>query len=212
MRAIERQQLLPRGQQPYRSWWQRAWTDVAERRAAWLFVGPPLLLLIVLVAYPTFHLFRLALSRYDMAFMREPTFIGFNNFVRMLDDAAFLGSIGNTLLLSVGAVLVEFFVGLGLALLLFEPLWGNRLIKPLFIIPMMIPPVVVGLNFRLILDTFGPLNGLLQHFGLPAVDWLGHPTWARIQNLCDAYRRLAVEPIRLYYSPGRLERNSQSTD
>jgi multiple sugar transport system permease protein len=158
----------------------RTWTNLAERHAAWLFVGPPLAFLIVLVLYPTFHLARLALSRYDLAFMTEPQFVAFDNFVRLADDQAFIGAISNTFLLSLGAVLVEFLLGLGLALLLFEPLRGAGLLKPLFIIPLMIPPVVVGLNFRLILDTFGPLNGLLSLVGLPVVDWLGQLTWARI--------------------------------
>ena len=158
---------------------QRAWITIAERHAAWLFVGPSLLILILLVAYPTIYLFRFALSRYDMAFMTEPQFIGLRNFARLVEDTSFINSIGNTLLLSIGAVLLEFLVGLGLALLLFEPLRGTNFAKPLIIIPMMIPPVVVGLNLRLILDTFGPLNGFLNLVGLPSVDWVGHPTWAR---------------------------------
>lgn len=179
MQATERQESLTLNQRsPGR--FARAWTNIAERYAAWLFIGPPILLLIILIVYPTFHLFRLALSRYALAFMTEPEFVGLNNFVMLVEDKAFIGSIYNTLLLSVGAVLAEFLLGLGLALLLFEPLRATWLVKPLLIIPLMIPPVVVGLNFRLIFDTFGPLNGLLNLLGLPAVDWLGTPTLARI--------------------------------
>jgi len=181
MHTIERQpSRTPLADSKRPNWFSRAWTTLADRRAAWLFVGPPLVLLVILIAYPTYHLFRLALSRYALAFMTEPEFVGLDNFVLLLEDRAFIGSISNTLLLSVGAVLLEFVLGLALALLLSETLRGTWLAKPLLIIPLMIPAVVVGLNFRLIFDTFGPLNGLLALLHLPAVDWLGTPTMARL--------------------------------
>ena len=163
-----------------RDFLRRVWSTIAERRAAWFFVGPSLALLVLLVAYPTYHLFRLALSRYDFAFMDVPQFVGLTNFVRLLSDSGFINAISNTLLLSIGAVLVELVVGIGLAMVLFEPLRGASVAKPLLIIPLMIPPVVVGLNFRLILDTFGPANGLLNALGLKSVDWLGTIGMARI--------------------------------
>jgi multiple sugar transport system permease protein len=156
------------------------WTAIAERHAAWFFVVPSMLLLVLLVAYPTYHLFRLALSRYDLAFMDQAELIGITNFVRVVSDGDFLNAVVNTLLLSMGAVALELIVGVGLAMLVFEPLRGASIAKTLLIIPLMIPPVVVGLNFRLILDTFGPANGLLQLVGLPALDWLGTTAMARI--------------------------------
>lgn len=158
----------------------RLWSAIAERRAPWFFVAPSMALLIALVAYPTYHLFRLALSRYDLAFMDKAVFIGVNNFVRIASDHSFLNAVGNTFILSIGSVVVELLVGVGLAMLLFEPLRGGGLAKTLLIIPLMIPPVVVGLNFRLILDTFGPANGLLNMVGLKSVDWLGTTGMARL--------------------------------
>lgn len=163
-----------------RNFLESVWTSIAERNAARFFVVPSLVVLIALVAYPTYHLLRLALSRYDLAFMDTPVFIGVTNFIRMATDADFANAIGNTLLLSLGAVVVELALGIGLAMVLFEPLKGASIAKPLLIIPLMIPPVVVGLNFRLILDPFGPANGLLNALGLKGIDWLGTPTMARI--------------------------------
>ena len=159
---------------------RRVWSSIADQHAPWFFVLPSMLILVALVAYPTYHLFRLSLSRYDLAFMDRPEFIGITNFVRILTDGAFLNAVGNTLLLSMGAVILELLVGVGLAMLLFEPLRGASVAKTLLIIPLMIPPVVVGLNFRLILDTFGPANGLLTALGIPGIDWLGTKTMARI--------------------------------
>ena len=159
---------------------EKGWSYLADHKARWLFVTPSMLILIVLVAYPTYYLIRLSLSRYDMAFMDQPVFIGFGNFVKLFSDHNFLVAVKNTFMISIGAVLIEFLLGLGLALLVFEPLRGSYLLKVLLIIPLMIPPVVSGLNFRLILDTFGPLNGILSIFGLPAVNWVGVPNLARM--------------------------------
>src|SRR6266516_1911569 len=82
----------------------RIWTTVAERGARWLFVGPPLCVLVALTAYPTIYLVRLALSRFEIASMAEPQFIGLANFPRLFVDAKFIGALGNTLIISVGAV------------------------------------------------------------------------------------------------------------
>ena len=44
----------------------------------------------------------------------------------------------------------------------------------------MIPPIVIGLNFKLIYDQFGPLNSLTQALGFGQVGWLSSPLMARI--------------------------------
>jgi ABC-type polysaccharide transport system permease subunit len=74
----------------------RLWTLLADRYAAWLFVVPPLLILVVLVAYPTVYLVQLALSRFEIAFMANPEFVGLSNFQHLATDQNFVRSSGNT--------------------------------------------------------------------------------------------------------------------
>lgn len=148
-----------------------------------LFLGVPLVILLVLVFYPTYHLWRLAFSNFDITYMARPVFVGLNNFTKVVADPYFWAAFKNTLIISGVAVTIEFLLGLGMALFLNGKMfWGllGRSLKAVLVVPIMIPPVVIGLNFKLIFDNFGPINGLLRVLGLQSVEWLGTPLAARI--------------------------------
>ncbi|MEN3188448.1 MAG: sugar ABC transporter permease [Atribacterota bacterium] len=145
-----------------------------------VFLFLPLCLLGAIIIYPTLNLWRLALSNFDITYMREPVFIGVRNFVRILADDYFWSALWNTAVISGTAVAIEFFLGLAIALLLSGEIGGGKISKSLLIIPIMVPPVVVGLNFKLIFDNFGPINDFLRRVGLKPIEWLGSPLSAKI--------------------------------
>jgi len=148
-----------------------------------IFLGAPLAILLVLIFYPTYHLWRLAFSNFDITYMAKPVFVGVDNFTQVVVDPYFWAAFKNTLIISGAAVTIEFFVGLGMALFLNGKIfWGmlGRLLKAILVVPIMIPPVVIGLNFKLIFDNFGPINGFLRMLGLQSVQWLGTSLTARI--------------------------------
>jgi len=151
-----------------------------DKGAKYIFIIPGLVVLIILIAYPMIYLVSLALSRYDLASMDKPVFCGGSNFTFLLTDPYFLFSLKNTLVLAAGAVVLEFGLGLVLALVLNERLRGGKIFRVLFIIPMMIPPIVVGLNFRLIYDPFGPLNFLSEMMGFEKINWIGSSLPAKL--------------------------------
>lgn len=153
---------------------------VLDKGAKYIFIIPGLVVLIILIAYPMIYLVSLALSRYDLASMDKPVFCGGSNFTFLLTDPYFLFSLKNTLVLAAGAVVLEFGLGLILALVLNERLRGGKIFRVLFIIPMMIPPIVVGLNFRLIYDPFGPLNFLSEMMGFEKINWIGSSLPAKL--------------------------------
>jgi len=153
---------------------------VLDKGAKYIFIIPGLVVLIILIAYPMIYLVSLALSRYDLALMDKPVFCGGSNFTSLLTDPYFLFSLKNTLVLAAGAVVLEFGLGLILALVLNERLRGGKIFRVLFIIPMMIPPIVVGLNFRLIYDPFGPLNFLSEMMGFEKINWIGSSLPAKL--------------------------------
>jgi multiple sugar transport system permease protein len=160
-----------------------------HRYASLVFAGPPLVVLIVLILYPTLYLMRLAFSRFDLSSMDRPELVGLLNFQLLWTDASFWNALVNTLVISVSAVGLEFLLGLGLALLLNQPLRAGAIFRSLFIIPLMIPPVVVGLNFRLIFDVFGPTSSLARILGLGRIDWLGHAAMAKVAiTLTDVWQ------------------------
>ena len=68
----------------------------------------------------------------------------------------------------------EMIIGVGLALLLDRNIRGMSVLRTMFILPMMIAPVVVGLMWRYMYHpTVGTFNRLLDDWGLPKIDWLG---------------------------------------
>ena len=151
-----------------------------DKHAKYIFIVPGLAVLIILIAYPTIYLISLALSKYNLTSMDKPVFTGGGNFVFIWEDPYFWLSLTNTFVFAASAVALEFALGLILALVLNEKLRGGKIFKILFIIPMMIPPVVVGLNFRLIYDIFGPLNFLSETIGFGKISWVGSPLPARL--------------------------------
>jgi multiple sugar transport system permease protein len=68
--------------------------------------------------------------------------------------------------------------GVWLALVLFHAKRLPGIVRSLFISPFMMPPVVAGMMWLVILDpSLGAANYVLQSFGLPPSDWLASPTW-----------------------------------
>jgi multiple sugar transport system permease protein len=151
-----------------------------DKYAKHILTIPSLLIIIVLIVYPSIYLVRMCFSEYDLTYMPAPEFNGLENFKLLVKDQYFWSALFNTLIISITAVILEFVLGLSLSLLVESATKGANLFKSIFIISMMIPPIVIGLNFKLIYDQFGPLNSLAQAFGLGTIGWLSTPFMARI--------------------------------
>lgn len=142
----------------------------------YLLVGPPVVLLAALVAYPLIYNIGLSLRNY-----RTGEFVGLHNFARAFDDPLFFASLKATSIYVTSALIVEVLLGLGLALLVHRTIrsgWARTLIYLLFIIPMVTPPIAAGVIARLIyIPTYGVLNVILARAGLIHNDvlWLAEP-------------------------------------
>src|SRR5262245_41353531 len=77
-------------------------------------------------------------------------------------------------------VVVQFLLGLGLALLVTQNLRGKRFFRVVFLLPMMITPVGIGFLFRMMTDTLqGPIAPLWVALGLEDFSWTESPVGAR---------------------------------
>lgn len=104
----------------------------------------------------------------------ESEFIGIKNYITLYFDPAFRESLAVTLIFAVSVVCAEMIIGVGLALLLDRNIRGMSVLRTLFILPMMIAPVVVGLMWRYMYHpTVGIFNKWLKSLGFEGVDWLG---------------------------------------
>lgn len=103
------------------------------------------------------------------------------NFARLAADRFFLDALGHTLVYAFVALTFEFLLGLLLAVLLNEALRGRNLFRAFLLVPMMLPPVVVGIVWRLLLNpNFGAINGTLKGAGLntTTLTWTASPRLA----------------------------------
>ncbi len=106
--------------------------------------------------------------------LSESTFVGLKNYITLWNDPNFHESTLVTLKFALSVVTVEMLIGVGLALLLDRKLRGMSVLRTLFILPMMIAPVVVGLIWRYMYHpTLGVFNRGIKGVGLEPVDWLG---------------------------------------
>jgi len=107
-------------------------------------------------------------------------FIGFSNYMEALTSSSFQSAAQRTLIYTFIVVMLEFTLGLTMALI-FGAL-GNRssIFRTLFMYPLMIAPVVAGLLWRfLLIDNFGIVNQLLSQVGViqktSQIGWLSDP-------------------------------------
>lgn len=100
--------------------------------------------------------------------------VGFQNFVRFISSSAFWPSVSTTIIMVGGVLVITVVLGVFLAILLDQPLWGQGPLRILVIAPFFVMPTVTALVWKnMFLD---PVNGLFAHlwkfFGLAPVEWL----------------------------------------
>lgn len=147
----------------------------------YIFTGPAVLILGVMLFVPMGYSIALSLFRTTMA-NSVYTFVGYRGFL----DAAWNGDLWriviNSVAWTVAVVAGQLVVGMAGALLLSDPFPGRWLVRSLVILPWVIPGVVAALMWRLIYDAqLGLLNGFLMRIGLTHLaseDWLGDPRFA----------------------------------
>ncbi|MEN1988230.1 carbohydrate ABC transporter permease [Paenibacillus hubeiensis] len=101
-------------------------------------------------------------------------FVGFDNFMRMMDDPVFFKSLLNTLYFVGFGVPIVTAGMLGLAMLLNFNVRGIALFRTFFYLPTLVPIVATVIIWRLVFNSeFGILNGVLGALGMGKVDWIG---------------------------------------
>jgi len=99
---------------------------------------------------------------------------GFDNYVRFVTSSAFWPAISTTLIILLGVLAITIALGVLLAILLDQPMWGQGVVRILVIAPFFVMPTVSALVWKNIF--MDPTNGLFAHlwrfFGADPVSWL----------------------------------------
>ena len=150
------------------------------KRAQWvglLFVLPVVLGTLILNIIPTFATFAISFTHYDL--LTAPEWAGLDNYRELLKDQFARDALRNTAVYTGGMVVLGILAGLGLALLVNTPLLGIRLIRLVYIIPVVSSTIAVALVWQWILNgKLGLLNQFLKMLGLQGQSWLTDPNIA----------------------------------
>ena len=152
----------------------------ANRLTPYLFLAPAALVMAVALLYPIGYMIYASFLDWNPSQrIGEAEVVGLRNYIGLLNDAAFLESFWVTLKFAAVVVSIEMVLGVGLALLLDRNIRGMSLLRTLFILPMMIAPIVVGLMWRYMYHpSVGIFNRTLKSLGFEPIPWLSDGSWA----------------------------------
>ena len=146
-----------------------------NRMTPYVFMAPAAIIMGLALLYPLAYMIYGSFRAWDPSQnISETEFVGLKNYITLFFDPAFRESLSVTLTFAFAVVTAELAIGVGLALLLDRNIRGMSVLRTLFILPMMIAPVVVGLMWRYMYHpTVGTINKTLKSMGFESVDWLG---------------------------------------
>lgn len=147
---------------------------LSDKTVANLFTWPMFIILICFNVFPMFYSLYLAFTDYSAINRTQPpVWVGLQNFREALQSEEVFSYFATTGRYALVAILMQTVIGFGLAMLVHGEFKGSGLITTLILVPMMLSPAVVGLNWKLFYNPiYGPFNYLLGYPAGQGPDWL----------------------------------------
>ena len=135
---------------------------------------PALVFTIIVTQLPFLLTLWYSLESWSLVRPGSQHFVGLTNYVDVFRDSEFWTTALNTVVMTVGSVLIAMVIGVGLALLLDRKFLGRGVVRTLLITPFLVMPVASALVWKTVMldATFGIVNFLLRPFGIGHFDWL----------------------------------------
>ena len=155
--------------------------SISRNRFPYILLLPMLVCMVGVMIYPLFMGFWVSLTNKFLMASEKTLFIGFNNYIKLVNDKIFLQACKNTFVWALTGVSGTTVIGLVLALLLNRRFLGRDIFRALFLLPWSVPYVSVGILWRwLFQDSFGHIDQLLMGLGLTSgpVGFLSNPAIA----------------------------------
>ena len=142
-----------------------------------LFLGPSLLGLAVFTLAPIVISFGLSFTSYDL--LTPATFIGGDNYTRLVNDAEFWRTLRNTVSFLVGYIPLVMVAGVLVAVMLNGDLLFRGLARTMYFVPVVTSWVSVSLVWQWLYNpSLGPINSALAKVGIKGPAWLFDANWA----------------------------------
>jgi len=150
----------------------------AEKYAAVLLALPLIFYLLIFTAYPMIESVILSLSKVGLLYQFNG-FVGLKNYQMLISNPFFEQTFVNTMIFVFAVVAIDMAAGLVLALSLDRISRGKSIITTILMSPMILPAVVVGAIWEIIMAPYiGPLDYLMSKLGFGTVGWLANPKLA----------------------------------
>jgi len=154
-----------------------------------LFVLPAVLFVISMVVFPLVFGLIISFSDWNLSSLTGRKFNGLDNFRQMMSDPFYWNALRN-MVFYVAAVLVEYAIAFGLALLLNSQIVARKFFRVVFLLPLMLSPVAVSwmIGKSMMETRFGPLATLARWLGWENPSFFGTPGMARFMIMAmDAW-------------------------
>jgi len=145
-----------------------------SRSAARVMMAPAVILLLGWMLVPLMMTLYFSFKKYLPLRGGDLGWVGFENYVRFVSSSSFWPAVATTLVIVGGVLVITVILGVLLALLLDQPMWGQGIVRILVIAPFFVMPTVSGLVWKnMFMD---PVNGFFAHlwksFGAAPIEWL----------------------------------------
>jgi len=150
-------------------------------RAAWLFLTPALLVLLIVAGWPLVRTIWFSFTDAHLSNLGGAKWLGIDNFKTLFVDEDWWRAVTNTLTFTFVSVTIETILGLGIALVLHSSFKGRGLVRMAVLIPWAIPTIVSARMWGWMLhDVYGVINEMLMWVGLlkAPVAWTADPDLA----------------------------------
>jgi len=161
------------------------------RKIGWAFSTPALIAGLIVTIYPLVYLVASSVSRSTLGRPFQE-FVGGDNFAQAFGDSTVTDALVRTTVFAITTAVFQVALGLVIALLMRQLTRGQHVIRTLILLPLLTPPVMAAVVWKLILaPNGGLLNAVLMQLGIvnEPVSLLGSPVWAIVMvGLADSWQ------------------------
>jgi sorbitol/mannitol transport system permease protein len=156
----------------------RARARPSQRKQGWVRRAPllpALVFTIIVTQLPFLVTLWYSLQSWSLVRPGSQHFIGLGNYVDVFQDSQFRQTAINSVIMTVGVVLIAMVIGVALALVLDRKFFGRGVVRTLLVTPFLIMPVAGALLWKTTLfdPTYGIVDWVLRPFGIGHFDWVG---------------------------------------
>lgn len=147
----------------------------------WSFIAPVVIYLILFYALPLYRNLDLSFRDYTLRSFIDGNaeFAGLDNYIEIFNDPTFWPSVWNTVVFTGVSLIVQFSIGLALAVFFYRSFPLSTFLRALFLVPWLLPLLVSSSIWAWMLNSeSGIINAFLESMGFEPIYWLTSPDWA----------------------------------